>query len=99
MFWIGGEGPRDVPGAAYLHLVTTLGVPPENLKGLRSLQKVGFRNGKLVTFIRIYDPLQAGEQAPQLKDFASLDQHLELILYEGHWERAGNYIVLERSVV
>ena len=81
LFWLSGEGPQDIPSWVYLYLVTTLKVPPENLTGLRSVQKMGFWDRKLVTFIRIYDP-RTSEEALQVKDFTSLDQHPELILYD-----------------
>ena len=95
LFWLGGEGFKDIPHWAYFYLVTTMKVPPENLAGLRSVQKVGFWDGKLVTFVRIYDP-RASEEAWQVKDFTSLDQHLELILYEGYWEKGSDRVFLER---
>lgn len=95
LFWLGGEGPKDIPVWIYMHLVTTLKVPPEELTGLSSLQKVGVWEGKPVTFTRIYDPL-ASEEIWPVKDFTSLDQHPELILYEGYWEKGSDYISLER---
>ena len=95
LFWLGGEGPKDIPGWVYMYLVTTLKVPPENLVGLRSVQKVGFWDGKLVTFVRIYDP-RASEQTLQVKDFTSLDLYPELILYEGYWEKVTDRVFLER---
>ncbi len=96
LFWLGGEGPKDISGWVYVHLVTTLEVLPETLTGLRSVQKTGFWDGKLVTFIRIYDPL-ASEQTLQVKDFTSLDLHPELILYEGYWEKGSNRVSMERK--
>ena len=93
--WLSGEGPKDVPWSAHWYLVSTLKVPSESLKGLLSLLKVGFWDGKPVTFIRIYDPF-AIEQTLQVKDFASLDLHPELILYEGYWEKSTNFVFLER---
>lgn len=95
LFWLSGEGPKDIPWWAHTYLVTTLKVPPENLTGLRSVQKVGFWDGQPVTFIRIYDPL-ASEQTRQVKDFTSLDLHPELLLYEGYWEKASNRVFLQR---
>ncbi|HUV56982.1 MAG TPA: hypothetical protein VMV84_07095 [Dehalococcoidales bacterium] len=94
LFWIGGEGPKDIPGWVYVHLVTTLEVPAEKLTGLRSVQKVGFWEGKSVTFIRIYDP-RASEEAWQVKDFTSLNEHPDLILYEGYWEKGSDHVFLE----
>ncbi len=95
LFWLGGEGPQDIPHRVEVHLRTTLEVPPDNLIGLRSVQKVGFWDDKLVTFIRIYDP-RASEEALQVKDFTSLDQHPELVLYEGYWEKGSDRVFLER---
>ncbi|MFC1971000.1 hypothetical protein ACFLV0_03590 [Chloroflexota bacterium] len=94
LFWLGGEGPKDIPGWVYVHLLTTLKVPYENLTSLRSVQKVGFWEGKPVTFIRIYDP-RASEEAWQVKDFTSLNEHPDLILYEGYWEKGSNHVFLE----
>jgi hypothetical protein len=96
LLWLGGEGPKDVPWSAHRYLVTTLKVPSESLKGLRSLQQVGFWDARPVTFIRIYDPLLAGERTVQVKSFASLDLHPELVLYEGYWEKASDFVFLER---
>jgi len=79
-----------------VHLVTTLKVPTEKLAGLRSVQKTGFWEGKPVTFTRIYDP-RASEEAWQVKDFTSLDEHPALILYEGYWEKGSNDVYLERK--
>lgn len=95
LFWLGGEGPKELPWSAHRYLVTMLSVPSESLKGLRSLQKVGFWDGRQVTFIRIYDPL-AVERTVKISDFASLDLHPQLILYEGYWEKASDFVFLER---
>ncbi len=94
LFWIGGQRPKDVPYWAYLYLVNTLKVPPENTTSLRSVEKVGLWDGKLVTFVRIYNP-RASEEALRVKDFTSLDQQPELILYEGYWEKGSDYVFLE----
>lgn len=98
LFWLGGEAPKDIPSPVYLYLVTTLGVPAENLTNLRSVQKVGFWHGKPVTFVRIYDS-QSNEEAWQVKDFTSLDQRPELILYEGYYERGTDHVFLESKRV
>jgi hypothetical protein len=96
LFWLGGEGPQDIPAWAYMYLVTTLKVPPENLTGLRSVQRMGFWEGKRVSFIRIYDP-RAGEEAWEVKDFTFLDQNPELVLYEGYRENGSGRVSLQRG--
>jgi len=97
LFWLGGEGPKDIPGWVNMHLLTTLEVPAEKLTGLRSVQKTGFWEGKPVTFFRIYDP-RVSEEAWQVKNFTSLDQHPELILYEGYLEKGSDHVYLEHKV-
>jgi hypothetical protein len=96
LFWRGGEGFQDIPSWAYVYLVTTLKVPPENLTDLRSVQKIGFWDGKWVSFIRIYDPRTSEESSP-VKDFTSLDQHPELVLYEGYIEKGSDRVFLQSS--
>ncbi len=94
LFWLNGEGPKDIPAWVYVHLVTKLEVPVETLAGLRSVQKTGFWEGKPVIFIRIYDP-RASEEAFQVKNFTLLDARPHLILYEGYWEKDSNRVHLE----
>ena len=94
LLWLGGQGPRDIPPVINMYLLGTLKTPYDKLTGLRSVQKAGFWDGKPVTFIRIYNPL-TGEEASQVKDFTSLDQQPELIMYEGYWEKDSNYVFME----
>jgi hypothetical protein len=96
LIWLSGEGPKDIPPLVYVYIVTTLEVPAENLTGLRSVLKTGFWEDKPVTFIRIYDP-RVNEEAWQVKDFTSLDEHPDLILYEGYWEKGSDHVYLERK--
>ena len=98
LLWLGGEGPRDIPPAVNVYLHSELQVAFEDLIGLRAVQKVGFWDNKLVTFVRIYDPL-ASNEASSIKDFTSLDQNPELILYEGYWEKDNNSVFMERRAL
>jgi hypothetical protein len=95
LLWLGGEGPKEIPSWVYYCLVSNLKVTPESLTSLRSVQKTGFRGGKPVVFIRIYDP-GVSEEAWRVKDFICLDQHPELVLYEGYWEKGSYQVFLER---
>lgn len=92
--WIGGEGPKDLPQWAYSYLVTTLKVPPEGLIDTMCVMKAGYREGKPVSFIRIYNYL-AREKKAAINDFTSLDQQPELILYEGYCETDSGHIFIE----
>lgn len=93
LFWLGGEGSKDIPSCVYLHLMTELKLPAESLVKLRSVLKTGIYDSKPVTFFRIYNP--DNEQFIQVKDFIYLDEHPELILYEGFWEKSNDRVHLE----
>ena len=54
--WIRGDGPEDIPQWAYLYLIFTLKIPPDHLGFLQTVSKVGFLDGRPVTFLRIFDP-------------------------------------------
>jgi hypothetical protein len=85
LFWVGGEGPKDIPSWVYVYMLTTFKLPPEALTNLRSVQKTGFQDSKPVTFIRIYD--STNDEALKIKDFNYLDKYEQLILFEGYWEK------------
>ena len=93
--WLKGEGPGDVPAWAYRHLTVTLRVPAEELGELRAVQKSGYWKERPVTFIRIFNPL-AAEDLVKVRDFISLDDHPEIIRYEGYWDRASDVVTLDR---
>lgn len=95
--WVGGEGPRDMPQWAYMHLVTVLKVDPDSLSRLQCVQQVDYQGDVLVNLIRIFDPRLAGETI-RIKDFASLDEHPELILYEGYMEKVSGKVHLAPGV-
>ena len=95
--WHGGNGPEDVPYWAYRHLVMNLKVNSDSLTYLKSVGQVGFVDGVLADLIRIFNP-DVAKKILKVTDFASLDQHLELILYEGYMERkSGKIKIVERA--
>jgi hypothetical protein len=93
--WFKGEGPGDIPAWAYRYLTVTLQVPAMELADLRAVQKAGYWRERPVTFIRIFSPL-AAEDVVRVRDFISLDEHPEVIRYEGFWDKAGDSVTLER---
>jgi len=94
--WVGGTGSTNLPDWLYRHLVTIMKVPPEDLVRLKCVQQVNFVAMTPVRLIRIFDPIKVPLDTP-IKDFASLDMHPELILYEGYRELKTNHIRLMRK--
>ena len=85
--WLSKEGPGGMPIWAHMYLVTTLEVAnDERLSQLKCVEQLNFEGDVLLNLIRIFDPKTVPE-ATRIKDFTSLDQHPELILYEGYMEK------------
>ena len=93
--WIGGEEPKDLPQWAYHHLVTALGVDPDLLTTFKCVEQVGFFEGSPVTQIRVFDS-EVARGVAEIRDFASLDDHPDLIHYEGQLEKKNGKIVMWR---
>ena len=80
--WCKGEDPREVPQWAFSHLVVVMKADPDRLSLLKCVEQTDFQDNRPVHLIRIFDPDAA--RGMEIRDFASLDRHPELILYEGH---------------
>jgi hypothetical protein len=93
LLWKGGEGPRDIPHWAYLYMVTILKVDPDQLSQLKCVEQMGFYGDILVNFIRVFDAEQA-KGTTEIRNFASLDHHPNLILYEGYMEKGSERVVI-----
>lgn len=91
--WVGGNGPRELPELVHFHLVCILQINPDQLTGLKCLERMDFVNDVPVRLLRIFDPKAAAKTA-RVTDFASLDRHPELILYEGYIEKATGKVQL-----
>jgi hypothetical protein len=88
--WRGGEGPKEIPPWAYTYLVVSLKADPDRLSLLKCVEQLDYLEKRPVTLIRIFDPDSA--RSEEIRDFASLDQHPELIIYEGYRELQGGDI-------
>lgn len=97
--WQDIERPQDLPQWAYMYLVTKLQVDPNQLAGLRCVQRIDFESGIVRNLIRIFSP-EAAEQTVRVKDFTSLDEYPDLILYEGYLEQDSEQVnILRRAAL
>jgi hypothetical protein len=83
--WQSPEAPRDIPQWVYTYLVVNLEADVDRLARLKCVAQAGFEGNRPVTFIRLFNPESAGKIGG-IRNFAALDQHPELILYEGYRE-------------
>jgi len=94
MFWKKDKdalpGPKDVPKAVGRDIVTKLGGDPDRTwKDYKAVMRP--KEGYKGTFeVRVFDGVQAASKKITVKNYNSLAEHPELILYEGwfnkNWE-------------
>ncbi len=90
------SGPREIPGAVQQYLVTEKQMGADLAKLLRvvlrksTTEDTGFH-------IRVFDDSEAIAKKVQVKDYSSLDESPDLILYEGWLNEGGKQVKLEEK--
>jgi hypothetical protein len=89
MFWkkskSGLPGPKGLPNPVGRDIVTELGGNPDRIWNLMAVMRP--KEGEKDSFeVRVFDPAQAASQKIAVKDYDSLTEHPELILYEGWFD-------------
>ena len=69
---------------------------PEYLDALRCFEYDGQVNQKQVSCIRIFSPCRAQERCLNIRTKSDLDQHPEMLLFEGYIDREGSVYVADR---
>jgi hypothetical protein len=69
---------------------------PEYLDLLRCFEYDGVVNEKQVRRVRIFSPNRAREQHISIRTNLDLEQHPEMLLFEGYVDRQGNVYVADR---
>lgn len=88
-------GPRDLPQQVGRQLVVVMGEDPDWVWNLRSVARP--REGeKNIMDIRIYSTANVVDAGIVIRDYHSLDEHAELILYQGHYQKNGPTVHLEK---
>jgi len=90
--------PKGLPQSVGQYLVVRLKKDPDWVWDLKAVirQKP---EGKSLCDLRVFDEYQARLRKVEVKDYISLDGHLDLILFEGWFDRASNEVQLEEKSV
>ena len=88
-------GPSQIPGLVQNYLVTERKMSPDLVKLLRALESKGTTGGTVN--IRVFDESEAIAKKVKVKDYTSLEEHPDLILYEGWFEEAAKQVKLEEK--
>ena len=88
--------PEDIPEPVGRHLVVQLGKNPDwvwNLKGVVRPRP----EGKDSYDVRVFNEAKAAAKNVTAKDYTSLDEHPELILYEGWFDKKSMSVQIEEK--
>lgn len=90
------SGPEEIPGPVQNYLVNEKKIDPDIVKLLKAVMRKS-ESGEDIANIRIFDNSEAIAKKKQVKNFLSLDEHQDLILYEGTFDRKSKEVKLEEK--
>jgi hypothetical protein len=79
--------PIDLPQQVGRFLVVNLGEDPDWVWELKAVIKPVEGGKKSARHFRVYDPVKTAKQWIKVRDYHSLDDYPDLILYEGDFDR------------
>jgi len=86
--------PKDIPDLVGRHLVVEMGKDPDWVWKLKSVVRQR-PEGKKKFDVRVFDEAQAAQKGVKVKDWTTLDEHPDLILYEGWFDKESMKAQLE----
>lgn len=90
------SGPKDIPGLVQNYLVGERKMDAGIVKLLKAVVDKSATEGKAYN-IRIFDESEALAKKVQVKDYTSLDERPDLIIYEGWFDEGTKQIKLEEK--
>lgn len=91
------EKPKDLPPEIGRHMVVDLGLDPDWVWSLKCVRKPR-ENAKYAFDIRIYSPATAAQHRAKIRDYSSLDNQMDLVLYAGWYDKKTLSIQLEKML-
>ena len=90
------SGPREIPGPVQNYLVAEIKMDPDLVKLLKALIRMG-ETGEAPLNIRVFDNSEAQARQIEVKDYTSLNEHPDLIIYEGSFDEKSKQVKLEEK--
>ena len=87
---------NKIPRPVHEYMIRRFILLPEYLDTLRCFEYDGILNEKEVNRIQIFSPVKAKERQLIIKTKSDLEQHPEMILFEGHIDMNGKVYVADR---
>ena len=87
---------HKLPGAVREYMSRRYNLLPEYLECLRHVEIDGIVNGRNVKRIRIFSSCKVRELNMVINSNSDLEQHPEMVLFEGYIDRQGDVYVADR---
>ena len=88
--------PKEMPEAVGRYLVVDLHEDPDWVWDLKVVERQRGQ-GKHLFDIRVFDPYQTGTQGTRISHYGSFDEHPELVLFEGWFDKKTRKVALEKK--
>ena len=89
------SGPKEIPEPVQKYLVAERKMDPDLVKLLKAVERKSVTEA---TFdIRVFDDSEAKAKKVQVKDYSSLDECPDLIIYEGWFDEGAKQVKLEEK--
>lgn len=88
-------GPQEIPELAGRHLVVVKKKSPDWVWHLKAVVRKNPERGKKAFDVRVFDEAMVGAKRVKIKDWTTFDEHPDLILYEGWFDRESLAVELE----
>ena len=89
-------GPKDVPDMVGGHLVTDFNQSPDRVWKLKAVKRRR-QESRDAFDVRVFDDIEAATKKVKVQDYTSLDEHPELILFEGWFDPEARQVQLEEK--
>ena len=98
MFNLFRKSQSPQPTAALCQALLNEGLPPGmDPSTLRVALRRGSYSGRNVKYFRVFDAIRVAERALDVRAYADLDTHPELVLGSGHFEADGAVVLSKRD--
>jgi len=91
------EKPRELPQDVGRHLVVEEGLDPDWVWSLKCVRKPR-ENFKSAFDVRIFCPVTAAQRGVKIRDYASLDNHADQIIFTGWYDKNTLKVYLEELI-
>jgi hypothetical protein len=89
--------PKSIPESVGRYLVVDLGKNPDWVWKLKSVVR---RQAEKHRYdVRVFDEIQARVKGVNVRDYTTLDEHSELILFEGWYDKKSNMSHMQETLV